>query len=220
MQNGRSPCRRGPGGNCAAMALFMITGRTSQKENMKLEHFLSQKGAHIIDRWSNLILETYPHDAQRFLKKQKDPFANPVGTTLRKQIQKLYGVLLGEIDPQELTPTLDGIVRIRAVQDFNPSQAVVFVFLLKKVVREALEKEKVQDRQLGDELQLFESKLDEVALLAFDIYVKCKEKLYEIRAMEAKSQVSRLLKRAGLICDIPTWSSRPKQDNKTELNSR
>jgi hypothetical protein len=196
----------------------MITGCASQKENMKLEHFLSEKRADIVNRWSSLILETYPLDAQRFLKKQKDPFANPVGTTLRKQIEKLYGLLLGEIDPQELTPTLDGIVRIRAVQDFSPSQAVVFPFLLKKVVREKLEKE-IQDHRLVDELQIFEAKLDEVALLAFDIYVKCKEKLYEIRAMEAKTEVSRLLKRAGYISEAPTWRSDPKEDNNTETHS-
>ena len=200
------------------MALFMITAYTSQKEDMKLEHLLSQKGADIVDRWVNVILETYPYDAQRFLKKQKDPFANPVGTTLKKEIQKLYGMLQGEIDPQELTPALDGIIRIRAVQDFNPSQAVVFVFLLKKVVREELEKE-IQEHHLADDVQRFESKLDEVALLAFDIYVKCKEKLYEIRAREAKSEVSRLLKRAGFISEVPTWSSGPKENKDTESNS-
>jgi hypothetical protein len=127
-------------------------------------------------------------------------------------------LLLGEMDPQELVPILDGIVRIRAVQDFNPSQAVFFVFLLKKVVREKLEKE-IQDHRVVDDLLVFEAKLDEVALLAFDIYVKCKEKLYEIRAMEAKSQVSRLLKKAGLISDIPPWSSGPEKDNKIESNS-
>jgi hypothetical protein len=196
----------------------MITGCASRKENMKLEDFLSENRAEIADRWSSLVLETYPLDAQRFLKKQKDPFANPVGTTLRKQIQELYGLLLGEIDPQELAPILDGIVRIRAVQDFNPSQAVFFVFLLKKVVREKLEKE-IQDHRLVDDLLVFEAKLDEVALLAFDIYVKCKEKLYEIRAMEAKTEVSRLLKRAGYISEAPTWRSDPKEDNNTESNS-
>jgi hypothetical protein len=196
----------------------MITGCAPQKEDMKLEQLLSQKGADIVDRWTNLILETYPHDAQRFLKKQKDPFANPVGTTLKGQIQKLYGLLLGEIDPQELRPILDGIVRIRAVQDFNPSQAVLFVFLLKKVVREEIEKE-TQEHHLGDALHHFESKLDEVALLAFDIYVQCKEKLYEIRAREAKSEVSRLLKRAGFISEVPTWRSGPKENKDTESNS-
>ncbi|MEJ2724414.1 MAG: RsbRD N-terminal domain-containing protein [Deltaproteobacteria bacterium] len=185
---------------------------------MKLEHLLSQKEADIVDRWVNLILETYPYDAQRFLKKQKDPFANPVGTTLRKEIQKLYGMLQGEIDPQELTPVLDGIIRIRAVQDFNPSQAVLFVFLLKKIVREELEKE-TQDHQLVDELQHFESKLDEVALLAFDVYMKCKEKLYEIRSLEARNQVSKLLKRAGLISVDPIRSSGRKENGDIESNS-
>ena len=185
---------------------------------MKLEQLLSQKGPKIVDRWSTLTLETYPHDAQRFLKKQKDPFANPVGTTIEKEIRKLYGLLLGDIDPEKLSPLLDSIVRIRAVQDFSPSQAVRFVYLLKKVIREELEKE-IREHQLVDALQKFESKLDEVALLAFDIYMKCKEQIYEIRANEAKNQVSRLLKKAGLICDIPSWSSSQKKMKNTESNS-
>ncbi|MGD2125919.1 MAG: RsbRD N-terminal domain-containing protein [Desulfobacteraceae bacterium] len=180
---------------------------------MKLEELLRQKGSDILRSWVDLILETYPADAQRFLKKQKNRFANPVGTTLRKEAGSLYKELLQGMDPERLSPILDRIVRIRAVQDFNPSQAIAFVFLLKKVIRKELEKE-IQGNQLFHELQVFEARLDEVALLAFDIYMRCKENIYEIRANEARNQVSRLLRRAGLISEIPGWDS----DQEKEVN--
>jgi hypothetical protein len=48
-----------------------------------------------------------------------------------------------------------------------------------------------------------------MALLAFDIYMKCREKVYEIRANEAKSQVSGLLRKMGLLCDVSNWEPGP-----------
>jgi hypothetical protein len=43
--------------------------------------------------------------------------------------------------------------------------------------------------------------------------VKCREKIYEVRAKEAKNQVSRLLQKAGLLCEIPSWDSEKKKDD-------
>jgi hypothetical protein len=37
--------------------------------------------------------------------------------------------------PDTVSTFLDGIVRIRAVQNFAPSEAVAFIFHLKKVIR-------------------------------------------------------------------------------------
>lgn len=172
---------------------------------MNLETILTQRGPTILSRWLELILETYPTDAQRFLKRQKDPFANPVGTTIKAEAEKLYKELLQGMDPGHLSLFLDGIIRIRAVQDFTPSQAISFVFLLKNIIREEVGKE-IRGQQLLDELMIFESRFDEVALLAFDVYMKRREKIYEIRANETKNQVARLLSKAGLTCEIPEWS--------------
>jgi hypothetical protein len=55
-----------------------------------------------------------------------------------------------------------------------------------------------------------------LVLLAFDIYVTHKKKLYEIRANQAKNQVSKLLERAGLICEIPPWNPDFKDANGEE----
>ncbi len=169
---------------------------------MNLKKLLAQKKAPIVGRWLDLIFETYPDDAQRFLTKQKDRFANPVGTTISKEIENLYDELIEGLEPDRVSPLLDRIIRIRAVQDFSPSQAVKFVFLLKKAIKKEILKEILED-QLSEDLAMIESRIDDLALLAFDLYMNCREKLYDIRANEAKNQVSRLLQRAGMLSEIP-----------------
>jgi len=180
---------------------------------MKLEDLLKQKASHIRKRWVELIIQTYPADSQRFFREQKDRFANPVGTTLSRELESLYHELLYGMDPEKVDSSLDEIVRIRAVQDFSPARAMSFVFLLKKVLREELAQEIKQSPAACEELLTLESRLDDMALRGFDLYVRCREKIYEIRAKEAKNQVSRLLQRAGLLCEISSWDSDRKKDD-------
>lgn len=168
---------------------------------MTIEKQLSDKRSRIIKRWLALTLETYPKDAQRFLKKRKDRFANPVGTTLSDEIEKLYDAFIHGADVEKVSPILENIIKIRAIQDFTPSQAVVFVFLLKEVIRSELEQE-VGESLAAKEWFALESRIDALALLAFDVYGKCREDLFQIRTNEVKNHVSRLLQRAGLVVDM------------------
>ena len=179
---------------------------------MKLEKLLSEKRSDILKKWLQMILETYPGDAQRFLKEQKDPFANPVRYAFQKEMEQVFHELMGSIDPERAVPFLDKIICIRAVQDFTASQAVSFVFFLKRAIRELLEEE-IREKGLMDDLSVVEARIDELALLSFDIYMRRKEKLYQLRANEAKTRVSGLLKRAGLVCEIPEWQPDAKEDN-------
>jgi len=180
---------------------------------MKLEDLLKQKASHIRKRWLNLIIDTYPADSQRFFREQKDRFANPVGTALSRAVETLYHELLHGMDPEKVHSSLDEIVRIRAVQDFSPAGAMTFIFLLKKVLREELHREIKESTEPCEELLALESRVDEMALRGFDLYMNCREKVYEIRAKEAKNHVSRLLQRAGLLCEIPSWDSDRKKDD-------
>lgn len=144
-----------------------------------------------MERWFGLILETYPANSAQFLQQEKDRFINPVGHTISREIETLYGELLGGMAPDKISRALDNIIRIRAVQDFSPSQTVALVLLLKKAVRDTLESE-LKENRLFSELLEFESRIDEIALLAVDIYVKCREKIYEIRINEVKAERERL----------------------------
>ena len=168
---------------------------------MVLEHLLSQKRAAILERWFQLILETYPADSSRLLKQDKDRFANPVGYTISQEIKTLYEELLQGMNTDRLATCLDNIIRIRSVQDFLPSQAVAFIFLLKRAVREELASEN-KEKGAVEELLEFESRIDKLVLLALDTYMKCREKVFEIRVNEVKAERERalkLLERADLV---------------------
>ena len=94
------------------------------------------------------------------------------------------------------------IIRIRAIQNFSPSQAVAFVFFLKTVIRDALEGE-IRQSGIKEELLIIETRIDQLALLAFDQYMACREKLYDLKANELRRQTHRLLQRAKIIGEPP-----------------
>jgi hypothetical protein len=168
---------------------------------MKLKDLLLERKSSIIKKWFDSIIEDYPADSSNFFKKQKNPFLNPVGQTISEGIAGLFDGLLQSSDSEKFFPFLNDIIRIRAVQDFSPSKAVSFIFLLKQAVREQLESE-IRRNEISDELTLFESQIDSLALLSFDVYMKCRERIYEIKADETIRTTYRLLQRANLICDL------------------
>jgi len=177
---------------------------------MKLSTFLSAKRSVILEKWFEEILDTYPSATSSFLKKQNDPFTNPVGQNILHGIEGLFDELLHWVRPDKASPFLDNIIRIRAIQDFTPSQAISFIFSLKKVIREELKNDpglnSIQnnsglENRIAEELLTLEDKIDGLALLAFDIYMKCREKIYDLKANEVKNMTFGLLKRAKLICD-------------------
>jgi hypothetical protein len=169
---------------------------------MKLKDLLSERKATVVKEWFDLILQDYPADSTHFFKGQKNRFANPVGHTISQGIGELFDVLVDGLDSSDkVYSSLDDIIRIRAVQDFSPSRALSFIFLLKKVIREKVERE-IREHQLSDELTSLESDIDKMALLAFDIYMKCRERIYEIKADEVRRITFRLLQKAKLVCEI------------------
>ncbi len=169
---------------------------------MELENLLAEKRSAIIRKWRDAIVETYPDDTQRFLKKEKDQFSNPVGLIIKKEIETLYDEVTGGGDGEKISSCLDSIIRIRAVQDFKPSRAIAFVLQLKRLIREEV-KEKAPENGHSSELEAIENRIDDTALQAFDIYSQCRQKIYEIRVNEVRNQVGRLLERANLTCEVP-----------------
>ena len=167
---------------------------------MNLKDLLTEKKSVIVKKWFDAVVETYPGDTSGFLKKHAAQFTNPVGYTFAQGLEGLFDALVAGLIPDKVSAFLDGIVRIRAVQDFAPSQAVAFIFVLKRVAREELKNEPLGNR-FSEELAMFESAVDDLALFAFDIYMKCREKIYELKAKEATNMTFRLLQQARIIVD-------------------
>jgi len=164
--------------------------------DMNLKKLLTEKKASIVKRWFAVVVESYPEDSSGFLKKTDAQFTNPVGYTLAEGIEGLYDALLQGVIPDTLSVFLDSIVRIRAVQDFTPSQAVGFIFPLKGIIRDELGPA-IAEHGLSEELTAFESVVDDLALYSFDRYMHCREKLAEIKVNEMKNNTFRLLQQVN-----------------------
>jgi hypothetical protein len=162
---------------------------------MILQDFLAQKRSPVLKKWFDLILKDYPQETQGFLEREKNPFANPVGFNILEGIEGLYDELLKGSDFTKASFFLDPIIRIRAVQDFSPSMAVAFIPSLKQIIKGLLPSETSDNRLLWEDLREFESRIDKLTLLAFDTYMACREKIYEIRVNEMKNRSARVLER-------------------------
>jgi hypothetical protein len=166
-----------------------------------LVKIIEQKKTAILKKWFDLTAQTYAPDTAKFLKSKTDPFANPVGGSMHSSLNGLLDQLIHDMDPQIINSFLDPIIRIRAVQSFTPSQATGFILYLKKVLRAGLAKE-LRDIRKTEELFEFESKIDQLSLMAFDIYMQCREKIYQISANETRNRTFRAFERAGLVSEI------------------
>ena len=160
---------------------------------MTLQELLRKRKKAILDRCLNLLFDTYPHDSVTLMKNQRNSFANPVGSTFRRELEIILDGLSEWADPGDLTPSLDAIVHIRAVQEFRPSGALAFMVHLKKAIREELQGVQTGPEHL-DDLARLDLRIDELTFAAFDLYVACREKIAEIRVGEARAERDRLVR--------------------------
>jgi RsbT co-antagonist protein rsbRD N-terminal domain len=135
----------------------------------------------ITEEWLACVLRTYPEATGRFLGGERDPFRNPVGTTLKEALSILLDELLLGMQAGRVSAALDSIAQIRAVQDGTPGEALEFIFQLKRILRA---------RMTDRDLDLLYTRIDEMALQAFDLYMKYRERTYQAQKDEYRRRFS------------------------------
>ncbi len=140
----------------------------------------------LLDRWLARALESYSKETVRFLGAEKDSFRNPVGHTLRENLAILLDQVLGRqapdgFDADAARAALANILRIRAVQELTPSQAVEFVFQLRPLLHE---------RPAQANSEVFDARIDRLALWAFEEYTRCRERIADIRISESRRSMA------------------------------
>ena len=167
---------------------------------MGLRDLLEKKKSAIVKKWFEFVVDTYAPDAALFFKNQTDNFLNPVGGTTRSVLEKLFKALLEKVDADSIAVTMEPLIKIRAVQSFSPSQAVGFLFVLKTLIRKEIKKEikKIDP----EELVSIDARIDSLALIGFDVFVQCREKIYDLKTNTERSKIYTAFARAGLIKEI------------------
>lgn len=167
---------------------------------MGLRNLLENKKSSIVNKWFEFVTDTYAPDAALFFKNQRDGFLNPVGGTTRDILEKLFEAILEKADADGIAVTIEPLIKIRAVQNFSPSQAVGFLFVLKTIIRKELKKELKKINP--EELVSIDARIDSLALIGFDIFMQCREKIYDLKTNTERSKIYTAFARAGLIKEI------------------
>lgn len=175
---------------------------------MNLSETLQEKKKQIRSIWVERTLDSY--SSSGFFKKSRDTIANPIGSNIRDGLSSILDLLLDGADQAEYNKPIDQVVRIRAIQDFSPSQAIVPFLELKWVVRQVLN-ESNKTSHLIQELTEFDCQIDRLALAAFDKYVECREQLYKVRINELKSG-------RHILSDTPCPSSMLNKKTQGDIN--
>ena len=151
---------------------------------MDLDEALHDYRYKIVDKWVEYTLSTY--EASSFFKKERDTFANPVGANTRKSLERLFAMLAKNEDSKKFVSPLEQIMNIRSIQEFSASQAVAPLHAVKHITRDVLSNDQ-ETSGLTAELYDFEFAVDLMVLAAFDIYMRNRERLYQVRIAEIRS---------------------------------
>ncbi|MHC1700018.1 MAG: RsbRD N-terminal domain-containing protein [Humidesulfovibrio sp.] len=165
---------------------------------MGLEQRIAERSEELAGKWAELILGTYPPETQAVWKANRERFSNPVGHAIRTATSELIPLLLAWDDADAVALSLARLVKIRAVQDFAPSQALSFVFLFKKLLRQEYSQAQAE-RGAVDELLALEARVDNLAVIAFDLYVSARDQVQRMRVEEVKRAHTNIVRRANLM---------------------
>ena len=172
-----------------------------------LDRVIAEHQDEILKRWIDSVVDGYPEETAKFLRSKTDPFANPVGASLREGLAELLDGIFRGVEPEELGPALDRVIRVRAVQEFAPSGALSFVFDLKGLVREAVGATNAE----GEEsIVTINNRIERLGLIAFDVYMRCREQMWAIRAQEIRNQS------VGIMERVAEWRERREENSETQ----
>jgi hypothetical protein len=162
---------------------------------MTLGTLLVERRGALCRRWLDAVLSDYGEQTASRWRRERDPFANPVGHVLATGLPELVDAVAGDGEPPPAAvAALEAILRIRSVQDLAPSRAVGFVFRLRDAVREELAAE-LEDGALAAGLPAVDGRIERLGLLAVDVYVRLREQIFRLRQEELKRSVASLLRR-------------------------
>jgi hypothetical protein len=126
----------------------------------------------IVDAWFLKSIEIYSPAVRDTLIRTTDRFRNPMAFNLRQSLKTLVNQVAGQMNPEAVNKALDGIVRLRAVQECSQSEAVSFVARLEEVIREQ------HAETLFPNLKQHIGQLTERALLQYN---SCREEILRVR---------------------------------------
>jgi hypothetical protein len=157
---------------------------------MQIEEQIVRHKDSILKKWQQAIIDTYPTGAGNYLLENKNKFTNPIGYTIEKSLPAILNAVIEGNLTGLAKESIDDIIRIRAVQEFEPAEALTFLYSLKAVIISLLS----DDAELSAFLQI-ESIFNEINNYGINTYVRFREKIYDIKANEQLRTFEKMIER-------------------------
>ncbi len=157
---------------------------------MQIGKIILRQKQSIITQWRQSIIGSYPAESGSYLLENKNKFANPIGFTLANSLPVIVDAVIDGCLSADAKKSLDDIIKIRAVQEFKPSEAIGFVASLRAIVLSEISDE----ANLSDFLHT-EKIFNEINDYTINTYVCFKEKIYDIKANEQLRTFEKMVER-------------------------
>ncbi len=145
----------------------------------------------LLSLWLNDFFNHHKLDDIGVSRTITDKFLNPVAYTIKASTAVLFPAIIGEdAEPENIKFHLDEILKIQAIQQLSPAQALLPLLAIKNHIYKFTNNEAA----LISEFKEMTDRLDTLLLMAFDIFTQEKEKIYRIRVNELKSAQSHVLR--------------------------
>jgi len=163
----------------AVRAQVMAPMDQGSEADNSLFGILKQQRNLFVDAWYDRIADRHFAEAASFLRLQPDRFANPAAYAFRTAIEEIYRALLDEGDV--VRHPLEYAVKIRAVQETDPSEGIAFVSFIKDIVRE-----KLSPLVSNRELENFDSRVDRITSIAGEMFMAHRRKIAELAGLRGR----------------------------------
>ncbi|MDH5655173.1 MAG: RsbRD N-terminal domain-containing protein [Spirochaetia bacterium] len=176
---------------------------------MSLVDYLKEKKPKIFEEWKKVSLLPFQEGSTFY--KNTGQFSNPVAWTTEKELNNIYDALTGLLDEKSVDRAIDGIVRIRAVQEASPSDSIQFLSNFKTVLKNQFKDFESLKLKSGETISMDEfsdmiSGIDRLIYRAFDLYMSCREQLFKIKL----DQISQGIPDSGPHCPSALLDELPK----------
>jgi hypothetical protein len=131
--------------------------------------------APILERWLAAAVAVYGGLLAQQAAVERDPFRNPVGHALRRNLGVVLREFRGGMDASAIDTAFADIMSLRSIQDLSVDRAVGFVFSLRDIARDEFPQMEAAD---------IEARVDRLALSAFRQYLGCRERLATLQLNE------------------------------------
>ena len=161
---------------------------------MKINEILTNQKSSILKRWFKAIIDSYPAESGQYLSNTSNKFSNPIGVAIENALPPILDAVISNTLSEDAEKGLEDIIKIRAVQEVDASDALGFIFSLKAILISDISSYLNTDDAIR-EFFLLEKSLDAVTLYSFNQYVKLRENIFQIKSNERLKTFEKMINR-------------------------